>query len=399
MAFLSRPSIRGFAPVALLAAALLIYGAERDKAYVASPYLASPGPGRISIRGITRKPCRWTVVPLTADGPNAEEREATRFHRLDLTGLPPGRELPVQVLQDGALIAGGQLQIETEPAPGKPFTFAVLGDSGGYPARLPEMWGYTPNQGAKHRPEVIARRMSEVRPQLILHAGDVVYPSGERENYVRAFFRPFGPLLATAPIVATIGNHDLKTDGGAPFLEVFGDPRAPALSEGKYFSFDYGPLHVAVLDSNEEDFDLLESQRSWLREDLRAASRPWRVALCHVPLHYGSPSRWEILSERQRQLSSALWKTCAEGGVSVVFSGHNHWYERSPVIDGMVQIVSGGGGDDLKPFAPGSDAAQIASYFHFVRARIEGDTMNLQAFRDTGQEIEERAGVTIARRR
>ena len=85
---------------------------------------------------------------------------------------------------------GGRLAFPTEPEGAAPFTFAVVGDSGGYPARLAELWGYTPHEGAKHRPEVIVHGMSEARPQLILHAGDVVYPDGERENYVRAFFRP-----------------------------------------------------------------------------------------------------------------------------------------------------------------------------------------------------------------
>jgi 3',5'-cyclic AMP phosphodiesterase CpdA len=398
MAILSNRRSRGLLAAALLLGALLLYGAERDKAYVAGPYLANPGPGRISIRGITREPCRWSVVPLSPDSPHAEEREPTRIHRVDLTSLPKNGIAQIQVLADGAPVEGGRLAFPTEPEGAAPFTFAVVGDSGGYPARLAELWGYTPHEGAKHRPEVIVHGMSEARPQLILHAGDVVYPDGERENYVRAFFRPYAPLIATTPIAAAIGNHDLKTAGGAPFLEVFGEAAHPPLSEGKYYSFEYGPLHVAVLDSNEEDFDLLEPQRNWLREDLKRATRPWKVALCHVPLRESSPVRRAAISERQRQLSEALWKECADGGVSVVFNGHNHWYERSQVVDGMVQITSGGGGDDLKPFLPG-DFAMAASYFHFVRLRIEGDTMNLQAYRDSGAEIEAPGGVMIARRR
>lgn len=389
---------RALVSVACFVAAAVVYADARDRVFESRPYLANPGAGRISIRGVTRTPCRWTIVPLTPESPHAEEREPTRIHRIELAHLPRNRRVQVQVMCDGAPVDGGRLEFETEPGPdARPFDFAVLGDSGGFPVRWRELWGYTPHPGSKHRPAMMARRVSEVRPQLFLHTGDVVYPYGERENYARAFFRPFGPLIARTPIAPAIGNHDLKTDGGAPFLEAFGAADAPPLSEGRYGSFDYGPLHVVLLDSNEEDSDLLDRQVAWLDADLGWATRPWKVAVCHVPLWFGTSLRGNEVSDTQQRVSSALWRVCVERGVSVVFAGHQHWYERSRPVEGVVQIVTGGGGEDVRPYVEGDHACAVSAY-HFVHGRVEGDTMTLRAIDDGGREIDVPGGVVIRRR-
>lgn len=402
MPFLTSNRIRALAAAACLLGSLLIYGWARDRAYVAAPYLAQPGPGRVSVRGITRNPTRWTAVPLTPGSPQGEEPAPTRFHQIEFTRLPADRVVEIQILEEGRAVPGGKLKFRTEPGPNpNTFDFVVIGDSGGYPDRLLEMFGATPSEGAKKRPDRLVRWMSEARPQLVLHAGDVVYPYGAREDYVRAFFRPFGPLIATAPIAATVGNHDLKTDDGAPFLEVFDHRNAPPLSEGKYYSFDYGPLHVTVLDTNEEDGELMEAQANWLRTDLRSARRPWKIVLCHVPLLFNSNAQRERHSKTQVALCDALRAICEAEGVTAAFSGHRHWYERSITTRGFTQIITGGGGDDLDDYRKFGEGtfARAESYFHFVKVRVSGDVMTIDAIRDTGEPFEDAGGARILRRK
>ncbi len=386
------------ASAVLLLGSALVYGAARDRAFVARPYLVCPDAGSVTIRGFTRHPTRWTVVPLTIGSPHGEEPAPTRSHEVVLTRLPQDRIVEVQVRDENGPVEGGHLRFRTDPGPSpNVFEFAVVGDSGGAPNRLLELFGATPHEGAKRRPSVITRRMSATRPQLVLHAGDVVYPYGGREDYARAFFRPFEALLATAPIAAAIGNHDLKTDDGSPFLDVLGSRECPPLSEGKYRSFDYGPLHVALLDSTVEGADGLERQVRWLANDLRNARRPWKIAVCHVPLWFANAERWEQIGPVQRAVSERLRQVCETGGVSLVFAGHHHWYERSKPLRGMVQIVTGGGGDDVDAYLPG-DFARAETYFHFVHCRIVGDVLTLRAIRGNGDELEPE-GVTIFRRR
>lgn len=400
--FLTTRKRRFAAAGVLLFASFAVYAGARDRERVAAPYLAHPGAGRIAIRGITKNPCRWQVVPLTPGSPSGAETAPTTHHFIEFTKLPPDRVVEMEVFADGERVPGGRLRFRTEPGPNpNTFDFVVIGDSGGYPDRFLEVFGYTPSEGAKKRPDILVKWISEARPQLFLHAGDVVYPRGERYNYVRAFFRPFGPILATTPIAAAVGNHDLKTGDGMPFLEAFGFPDAPALSEGKYYSFDYGPLHVSVLDSNEESFELLEHQAAWFRKDLQTATRAWKIVLCHVPLLFNGEEQRSKHSTVQQYICDTLRQIAETGGVTVVFSGHRHWYERSNPVRGMIQIITGGGGDDVDDYRKYGEGerAKAESYFHFVKARVSGDVMTLQAIRDTGEAIEEGGGARIFRRR
>lgn len=403
MAILSSPRRRLVVSASALLAAYCIYGAARDRDFVAKPYLAFPGPGRVAIRGVTKTPERWVVVPLTPGSPQGAETAATTLHEIVWTRLPLDRVVEVQVTTDaGVPVPGGKLRFRTEPGPARtPFDFVVVGDSGGAPDRLLEMFGYTPSDGAKKRPDIIVNWMSEARPELVLHAGDVVYPRGERSNYTRAFFRPFGPLIATAPIAAAIGNHDLKSGDGAPFLDIFKFNDAPPLSESKYYSFDYGPLHVAVLDSNEENAHALERQIAWLRLDLAQTRRPWKVALTHVPLIFNCDEQRDQHSKVQQQICEALRNACDAGGVSVIFAGHRHWYERSLPVRGMVQIITGGGGDDIVDYRKYGEGrfAKAHSFFHHVRCRVVGDVMTIQAIRDDGVSLEDGDGAAIFRRK
>ncbi|MBI3818608.1 MAG: metallophosphoesterase [Planctomycetes bacterium] len=387
---------------ACLLGSLLLYGYARDRAFVARPYLAEPAAGHVVVRGITKNPTRWTAVPLTPGSPHGEEAAPTRLHQIEFSRLPADRIVEIQILEDGNPVQGGKLRFKTEPGPAAAtFDFIVVGDSGGHPDRVLEMFGATPAQGAKKRPDRLVKWMSEARPQLLLHAGDVTYPKGSRDDYARAFFRPFEPLIATAPVVAAPGNHDLKTEDGAPFLDVFRHSNAPPLSEGKYYSFDYGPMHVSVLDSNEEDFELLDNQSRWLRADLRAAKRPWKIVLCHVPLLFNCNDQRARHSPRQVAICDALRVICEVEGVSVVFAGHRHWYERSLPTNGITQIITGGGGDELddyRKFGVGT-YARAESYFHFVHGRVNGDVLTIDAIRDTGENFEDPGGARILRRR
>lgn len=390
--------LRYFASAALLAGAFLVYGTARDREFVGGPYLADPGARRVAIRGFTRKPARWSVVPRTAGIARVDENAPSTRHDLELAGLPEGATIEVDVLQDGEKLDAGFLRFRADPGPtAARFDFAVVGDSGGAPDRLLEMLGQTPSVGAARRPERIAERISAVRPWLLLHAGDVVYPHGERDDYARAFFRPFASVVATAPVAAAAGNHDLKSEGGLPFLEVFGPRRVPPGGDGKYFSFDFGPLHVVVLNSTVEDRDQLTAQSRWLVDDLRAATRPWKIAVTHVPLIFRSEAHRESVGTKQAEISDVLLRRCIDGGVSAVFCGHDHWYERSNAVEGLVQITTGGGGYSVKTPHPGA-YARVEARFHFVHAWTEGDSLWLRPIDDEGNPLEPEPGVRIQRR-
>ena len=90
------------------------------------------------------------------------------------------------------------------------------------------------------------------------------------------------------------------------------------------FSFDYGDVHWMVLDANPyvqwADMDL----RAWVAHDLASAKdKPWRFVTFHHPCFNSSKAHAQ---EQQMRLLSDLFEA---GGVSLVFSGHVHNYQRT----------------------------------------------------------------------
>jgi hypothetical protein len=73
-----------------------------------------------------------------------------------------------------------------------------------------------------------------------------------------------------------------------------------------------------------------------------------------------------------------------------VFSGHEHIYQRSTLLDGVQYFVSGGAGS-LRP-GDGVPTSYIARTYsgdyHFMLVEIEGDYLHFQAISRTGRTID-----------
>lgn len=180
-----------------------------------------------------------------------------------------------------------------------------------------------------------------------------------------------------------------------------------------YYSFDYANSHFAVLRVNTDYEDLEECnnktgpkdydncfrlhQLDWLRADLAAASTRVGIenlfVLLHAPLFTTSDGHaaqvsWPTLS-----------KEFSKYHVKVVFSGHNHVYERSvPIfastaspngvrddLKGTVYTVTGGGGSALHGWR--SESALIvkrATSFHYLRVDVDGARVNVKAVLQDG---------------
>jgi hypothetical protein len=89
------------------------------------------------------------------------------------------------------------------------------------------------------------------------------------------------------------------------------------------------------------------------------------------------------------QLESLL----VEHGADVVFSGHEHIYQRSRLQHGIQYFISGGAGSLRR--GDGAETATIARSFdrdfHFMLVEIAGDALYFQAITRTGVTVD--AGV------
>ncbi len=360
-----------------------------------SPYLQNVGTDRATIVWVTREPGRGLLEYGREDGSWSTAAAWTRTltsssgavryqHQADLGGLTPGQSYRYRVLLDGEVLKDGLL---FRTAGSGPFTFLVFGDSGtGSPAQT-----------------ALARRMAlEEDLALALHVGDISQDDGSLDRMEAHYFSLYASLMSRIPFFPTLGNHDYGTDLGAPYLAVHVLPAAetPAPDAGRYYSFDWGDVHFVSLDSNL----LIHSGMSgrmldWLERDLRRTRRFWKIAFFHHPPYPTSHHREDDLCAEVRTRVLPLLERY---GVQLVFSGHEHNYQRSkPLRDhrpvepgaGLVSIITGGGGADLHPVGEAPQLAFGESVHHYLRVRVEGWRIEITAVAADGRIIER---VTLA---
>jgi predicted phosphodiesterase len=291
-----------------------------------------------------------------------------RRHVVALAGLDPGSTYHYRVEGVGGLSPTGCFRIAPVGDDSR-FSFAVVGDSG---------------SGGKGQ-LAVAALLERLRPDLVLHTGDVVYPAGQERHYDRRFFAPYRNLIKMVPLFPVLGNHDVRKGNGAAFLENFHPPLGSPGSTKRYYSFDWGNTHFVALDSELYHGDRgsnPEEQRDFLERDLATTRKRWKVAFLHRS-PYGSSRHGG--DEKVREDLEPLF---VKHGADLVFSGHDHVYERTVPITGVTYVVSGGGGRRLYPAGNGELTASSVSAHHAVVVRVSGSRLLLETLEVGGKVVD-----------
>jgi predicted phosphodiesterase len=290
-----------------------------------------------------------------------------RRHVVALAALDPGSTYHYRVEGVGGSSSGC---FRTAPVgDDSRFSFAVVGDSG---------------SGGKGQ-LAVAALLERLRPDLVLHTGDVVYPAGQERHYDRRFFAPYRNLIKMVPLFPVLGNHDVRKGNGAAFLENFHPPLGSPGSTKRYYSFDWGNTHFVALDSELYHGDRgsnPEEQRDFLERDLATTRKRWKVAFLHRS-PYGSSRHGG--DEKVREDLEPLF---VKHGADLVFSGHDHVYERTVPITGVTYVVSGGGGRRLYPAGNGELTASSVSAHHAVVVRVSGSRLLLETLEVGGKVVD-----------
>jgi predicted phosphodiesterase len=287
-----------------------------------------------------------------------------RRHAVTLSGLESDSTYYYRVVGTAEPSQINRFRTAPSGGDGSRFSFAVLGDSG---------------DGGKNQ-LAVAALLERLKPDLILHTGDVVYPSGEERHYDRRFFVPYRRVIKEVPVFPTLGNHDLEK-GGAAYFNNFHLPRNNPHDTKRYYSFDWGNAHFVALNSelyHEDGVGGPEEQKAWLERDLKETDRPWKFVFVHRSI-YSSSNHGSDETIRED-----LEPVLVRHGVDMVFSGHDHNYERTVPIGGVTYVVSGGGGKRLYRAGRSEWTAFSRSAHHAVLVGIDGEHLFLEAVEPDG---------------
>src|SRR5262249_14195791 len=131
--------------------------------------------------------------------------------------------------------------------------------------------------------------------------------------------------------------------------------------------------------------EMNSAQLAWIDKALKESSEEWKICYFHHPL-YSDGGRHGPEVELRVILEPLLVKY----GVNVVFSGHDHIYERIKPQKGIFYFVNGSSGElrkgDVHP------SAITAAYFDqdqaFTLVEIAGDEMYFEARSRTGRTVD-----------
>jgi hypothetical protein len=209
--------------------------------------------------------------------------------------------------------------------------------------------------------------------EFVIMLGDNLYGSQKPADFVRKFEQPYKPLLdAGVQFYACLGNHDNPSSKGYKLFNMDGR---------RYYTYGLKNVRFFVLDSNELD----PAQVDWVTHALEDAQESWKIVYFHHPLYSdGGRHGGEI------ELRVKLEPIFVKYGVNVVYSGHDHVYERFKPQKGIVYFVSGAGGQlrtgDLHPSA--AMAAGFDRDQSFMLNEIAGDDLYFQVISRTGQTVD-----------
>jgi 3',5'-cyclic AMP phosphodiesterase CpdA len=222
----------------------------------------------------------------------------------------------------------------------------------------------------------MAKFLATFKLELVVLVGDNLYGSERPQDFKIKFEDPYKPLLdAGVKFYASLGNHDARAQR---YYEPFN------MAGKLYYSFKAPKEKVRffMLDSSYP----VPEQIAWVEKELKGSNDPWKIAVFHHPLYSSGGRHGSDLKLRE-----TLEPLFIKYNVSVVFNGHDHFYERIKPQNGIVYFVEGSGGQlaegDIDKgsqlTAKGFDTDQT-----FMAVEIAADKMYFNALSRQGQVVD-----------
>lgn len=274
-----------------------------------------------------------------------------RWH-VRLTGLAQGREYRYKI---GGFEGSFRVPQESDVT-----RFLYLGDVQFQESMEEyEEWGQMVRRAYREHPDL----------DFAVIGGDLVNSPGELSQW-EAFLEACD-VFAKLPLVTVAGNHE-GVHSNYTYQKLFAlpDDAEEDQSGEEFYSLDFGNVRMLMMDSSfltEErrqsmgkDAWAKEEQRveAWIRSRTGSCEKPWLAAVIHHPV-YGMHDE-DTVSPQIRRLWAPLLET---GGVRIVFSGHQHLYQRTRPIHGVVYLM-GNSGQRVSRFFHGNNLPEYTQQIY-----------------------------------
>ena len=219
-------------------------------------------------------------------------------------------------------------------------------------------------------------------------AGDLINRGTNTKEW-DDYFKATKGITESLPHMAAAGNHEVYYEGDeAPATEMLGklfslqfnhpDNGKGALGsltaddvehvhnkglvinqEDTIYSFDYGNAHFVVLNTgsdykSSDHKKLMTEQAKWLKEDLKATDKKWKIVISHIGIYPAKTERWHA-----RDILLPVYQEC---GVDLVINGHDHMVARTKKDMGQTFAILGSAGP--KRYDPVEEQAEYLEVLH-----------------------------------
>ena len=250
-------------------------------------------------------------------------------------------------------------------------------------------------------------------PDVFTIIGDLV-DCGASDWHWNSWHVAMDSRASSTVFIPVMGNHECYStdwlnclpDG---YLSRFAVPaNGSARFSGYYYSFDYGPAHILVLNTQWGELDnlmpgILPEQIAWMQTDIAAQKKkeqhPWNIVLMHKDiLAYDEPQS-DGQTAGFSDVGRALMQHFDALGIDLVLTGHMQAYRNRghikafhPAVTGPAYVMCGRAGNEYYYVPPDKFDRAAAPDDHpesYVTLDVTEHQLTLRGWLADGTQLDE----------
>lgn len=256
-----------------------------------------------------------------------------------------------------------------------------------------------------------AARKAQPQADFYINMGDLVDNGADYYQW-QEWFKGISGFAADIPLAPVMGNHetytlDWKTQLPELYTNLFSlPPNGFKQYQNQFYSFDYGPVHFVVLDTQADELhefqpDLMQEQLAWLKNDLSANKARWTIVLQHRDILLYEFKTRPGSSTHFIDIGQIFMPVFEEYNVDLVLSAHLHTYRRrvplknfQPDADGITYVLTGIAGNVMYPglwkeSSLDASAGPDGDKTNYLTLQADENSLLLRAYTSDGQQFDE----------